>query len=78
MTLYRIHLADDPAADSVMIEEVTHGSAAEEYAERCYLRDRDAWSNPSTYVVQRIDNGETKVIAVYIDWTPTFVGTEVT
>jgi hypothetical protein len=29
-------------------------------------------------VVQRIDNGETKVIAVYIDWTPTFVGTEVT
>jgi type IV secretory pathway protease TraF len=78
MTLYRIHRADDPAADSVVIEEVTHGAAAEEYAERCYLRDRETWSNPSTYVVQRLDGGEVKVIAVYIDWAPTFVGTEVT
>jgi hypothetical protein len=78
MILYRIHRTDDPAADSVVIEEVTHGSAAEEYAERCYLRERDAWSNPSTYVVQRLDSGETKVIAVYIDWAPRFVGTEVT
>jgi hypothetical protein len=78
MSLYRVRCADDAAADSVVIEEVTHGAAAEEYAERCYLRDRDAWSNPSTYVVQRLDGGETKVIAVYIDWAPTFVGTEVT
>jgi hypothetical protein len=78
VTLYRINRTDGPAADSVVIEEVTHGGAAEEYAERCYLRDREAWSNPSTYVVQRLDGGETKTIAVYIDWRPTFVGTEVT
>jgi hypothetical protein len=78
MTLYRIHRADASAADSVVIEEVTHGGAAEEYAERCYLRDPEAWSNPSTYVVQRLDGGETKTIAVYIDWAPRFVGTEVT
>jgi hypothetical protein len=78
MTLYRINRTDGPAADSVVIEEVTHGGAAEEYAERCYLRDREGWSNPSTYVVQRLDGGEVKVIAVYIDWAPTFVGTEVT
>jgi hypothetical protein len=76
MTLYRVRSTSD--TDAVVIEEVTHGGAAEEYAERCYLRDREAWSNPSTYVVQRLDGGETKVIAVYIDWTPTFVGTEVT
>jgi hypothetical protein len=78
MTLYRVRGTSDAAADGVVIEEVTHGSAAEEYAERCYLRDREAWSNPSTYVVQRLDGGETKVIAVYIDWAPRFVGTEVT
>jgi hypothetical protein len=76
MTLYRVRSTSD--TDAVVIEEVTHGGAAEAYAERCYLRDREAWSNPSTYVVQRLDGGETKVIAVYIDWTPTFVGTEVT
>jgi hypothetical protein len=78
MTLYRVRDTSDVPADAVVIEEVTHGGAAEEYAERCYLRDRDAWSNPSTYVVQRLDGGEVKVIAVYIDWAPRFVGTEVT
>jgi hypothetical protein len=78
MTLYRVRDTSDVPADAVVIEEVTHGGAAEEYAERCYLRDREAWSNPSTYVVQRLDGGETKTIAVYIDWAPRFVGTEVT
>jgi hypothetical protein len=78
MTLYRVRSTSDVLADAVVIEEVTHGGAAEVYAERCYLRDRDAWSNPSTYVVQRLDGGEVKVIAVYIDWAPRFVGTEVT
>jgi hypothetical protein len=58
MTLYRVRSTSDAAADGVVIEEVTHGGAAEEYAEPCATARRGAtrrrtWCSASTAARRR-------------------------